>query len=251
MQIDTMKQWYLPKTLWVLPVLFGLLALTDMLNMNFQHEAQKEEINIRINSISGDKASVSDGENPEAVVKGHKMSNQDSVFEPEKETGYVIKKLTRGKNDTFTVETINAGRIQFPGQGKLAVNHESNFQEYYNGAYNYYTKDDQTGSFSHGKLNDINSFPTLKNKYWAINPVAPKTIPPPDSCANLTSANARIYDHKNVQKYMVTDITKKFPVEERSLIGLTFAGLAFFLVLAGFLNPDYFERPVSVKSVTK
>lgn len=183
--------------------------------------------------------------------------------------GFTIKKLSQVGEDSFDLEVTESGDMGYRspaytrgvtgysfnefGSGSVYGNvktYRIPVQQYYNLAFDYYTKNDKTGTFTPGKLNEINSFTNLINEYFSIDNVSPtkatssghysiswKSVG--DHTGGLTWDDAKLYCNLEGKHYEIILNKENYNSDLFTYIGGSAAILLLIVVVFFILKPKF------------
>jgi GYF domain 2 len=186
--------------------------------------------------------------------------------------GFTIKKLSKVGEDSYDLEVTESGDMgyrkpQFSrgitgwsynenGSGNIYGNVKSDrlpVQQYYNLAYEYYTKNDKTGTYSPGSLNDINRFINLNNEYFSIDNISPTKATSSNHFAiswksldshsgGLTWDDAKLYYTLEGKHYEVVFIQDRYNYDLLVLFGIISGIFILTISVIIIAKPKFFRN---------
>lgn len=217
------------------------------------------------------KTKLGDFDLTDYVLDWGKTEKLYTVFEC-KNGGFTIKKLSKVGEDSFDLEVTESGDMGYRspefrrgitgynfnnfGGGNVYGNVKGDripVQQYYNLAFEFYTKNDKTGTYTPGKLNDINGFSNIANEYFSIDNVFPtkatasthfsnswKSVG--DHTGGLTWDDARLYCNLEGKHFEVILNKDSYNSDLFTYLGITAGVFTLLVVIVLMLTPKFFSN---------
>lgn len=291
---SNVKLWASVKIFSTIIILLGIIGLIGYSYVNSKKNNFKKDISEKITNIfngntvvlDGEKTGVQ-GEKEETGYNGEsKKKNNDLFYSQEwwerdglytifkcTSGGFTIKKLTQLSDESFDLETYYSGDMGYrkPAYSRGITgwsyneygesntygnisNYRENVQSCYNDAFDFFTKDDKTGSYKAGKYVDIVNFPDLRNEYYYMDNAAPKLHSSAGHSSSewwteddhagggLTWDDKRVYYKIRGKHYELTLNNERFKKDLFIIIGISFGLFFFVLIILGVSKPKLFRN---------
>jgi hypothetical protein len=186
--------------------------------------------------------------------------------------GFTIKKLTRLSDESFDLETYYSSDLGYtkPTTSRGIVS--STYDEYgehntygtitnyrrdvkscYNDAFDFFTTEDKSGSYTPGKLIDIENFPSLRNEYFFLQNSEPKQYSSAshnasewwsidEHSAGVYWDDVKVYYSSRGKHYELTLNNEKYTKDLAIIIGISFAIVILFLIIYLLSKPNFFRN---------
>lgn len=290
---SNVKLWATVKIYFTIILLLGVIGLVGYSYVNSKKNNFKKEISEKISNIFDGKTVVLDGEKSgvqgekqETGYKGESKKKSDDLFYFQEwwerdglytifkctSGGFTIKKLTKLSDESFDLETYYSGDMGYrkPAYSRGITgwsyneygesntygnipNYRQSVQSSYNDAFDFFTKDDKTGSYTAGKYVDIVNFPDLRNEYYYMDNTAPKLYSSAghfsaewwssdDHTANVYNDDRRVYYSSKGKHYELTLNEERYKKDLLTVIGISSGVFIFLLLILGLSKPKLFRN---------
>lgn len=290
---SNVKLWATVKIYCTIILSLGIVGLVGYSYVNSKRYNFKKEISEKIKKIFDEKTVVLDGEitgvqgeKQETGYNGESKNIIDELFNFQKwwerdglytifkctSGGFTIKKLTQLSDESFDLETYYSGDMgyrkpaysrgitgwSYNEYGKSNTygnipNYRNKVQSCYNIAFNFFTKDDKTGSYTAGKYVDIVNFPDLRNEYYYMDNTAPKLYSSAghfsaewcssdDHTANVYNDGMRVYYSSKGKHYELTLNEDRYKKDLLTVIGISSGVFFLLLLILGLSKPKLFRN---------
>jgi hypothetical protein len=290
---SNVKLWATVKIYFTIFLLLGIIGLVGYSYVNSKKNNFKKEISEKISNIFDGKTVVLDGEKTgvqgekqETGYKGESKKKNDDLFNFQEwwerdglytifkctSGGFTIKKLTQLSDESFDLETYYSGDMGYrkPAYSRGITgwsyneygesntygnipNYRQSVQSSYNDAFDFFTKDDKTGSYTAGKYVDIVNFPDLRNEYYYLDNTAPKSYSSAghfsaewwssdEHTANVYNDDRRVYYSSKGKHYELTLNDVRFKKDLLTVIGISSGVFFLLLLILGLSKPKLFRN---------
>lgn len=290
---SNVKLWVSTKIFFTVIILLTVVGLLGYSYINSKKNNFKKEISEKINNVFDGKTVVLDGEKTgvqgvkeETGFKGENKKSENDLYSFQKwwerdglytiykctSGGFTIKKLTQLSDESFDIETYYSGDMGYrkPAYSRGVTgwsyneygesntygnisNYRKPVQSCYSEAFDFFTKDDKTGSYFAGKFVDITNFPDIRNEYFYMDNTAPKLYSSSghfssewwssdDHTANVFWDDARVYYSSKGKHYELTLNDERYKKDLIITIGISVGLLLFLIIVVGLSKPKLFRN---------
>lgn len=290
---NNVKLWAEIKLFFFIIFLFSLIGLLGYSYVSTKKNNFKKSISEKISNIFDNKTVILDGEKfgvqgeiEDTGYKGNSNKQKEDSFTRERwwerdglysiytctSGGFTVKKLTKLSDESFDLETYYSGDMGYRkpafyrgvtgwSYGRYGEHKEygdiSNYlkpiQNCYNEAFDFFTVEDKTASYTPGKFVEITNFPDLRNEYFYMDNTEPRKHSSSgqfssewwsidDHTANVYWDDARVYYSSRGKHYELTLNKDKFIRDLLITLGISFGILLIVIITFSLSKPKFFRN---------